>query len=183
MNCGYANRIGRRGGSAPWPPSPPPTEDAGGRGGAGPQFQQPTKAEFDTAVEPLRAKVKGKIVLMGKAAVVPVNFNPPPLRRGEGDGRGGRGGRGPGRGTPNPDRMTAAQMNEARSALSKIEPTIEYCLKVEISVAWLSLRNVAASEAYRQAPSIRECQVLLNRHQTFRIARYHMRSPSRTHCG
>src|SRR6202044_1197686 len=39
-----------------------------------------------------------------------------PLRRGEGDGRGGRGGRGagaPGRGAPDPNCMTAAQVTEA----------------------------------------------------------------------
>ncbi|HLK66506.1 MAG TPA: M20/M25/M40 family metallo-hydrolase [Bryobacteraceae bacterium] len=94
------------------PPAPPPAEGAPARAGAGPQFLQPTKAEFDAALEPLRSKVKGKIVLAGKAAVVPVNFNPPPLRRGEGD-RGGRGGRGPARGgTPDPNRMTAAQVTE-----------------------------------------------------------------------
>ena len=96
------------------PPAPPPAEGAPGRAGAGPQFLQPTKAEFDAGVAGLQAKVKGKMVLVGKAAVVPVNFNPPPLRRGEGDARGGRGGRGgPPRGTPDPDRMTAAQVTEA----------------------------------------------------------------------
>ena len=96
------------------PPAPPPAEGAPARGGAGPQFLQPTKAEFDAGIAGLGAKVKGKIVLVGKAAVVPVNFTPTPLRRGEGDARGGfnRGGRGavP---TPDPNRMTAAQVAEA----------------------------------------------------------------------
>ncbi len=46
---------------------------------------------------------------------MPVNFNPPALRRGEGDafgGRGGRGGRGGTPPTPDPNRMTAAQVAE-----------------------------------------------------------------------
>jgi len=97
------------------PPAPPPAEGAPARGGAGPQFLQPTRAEFDAGIAGLGAKVKGKIVLAGKAAVVPVNFTPAPLRRGEGDARGGFGGRG-GRGaapTPDPNRMTAAQVAEA----------------------------------------------------------------------
>jgi hypothetical protein len=101
------------------PPAPPPAEgEAGaGRGAApaGPRFLQPTQAEFDAGIAPLREKVKGKIVLAGKATVVPVNFNPPALRRGEGDaGFGGRGGRG-GRGTPpapDPSRLTAQQVTE-----------------------------------------------------------------------
>ncbi len=90
------------------------TDAAAGRGPAAPRFEQPTRAEFDAGVAALKGKVKGKVVLVGKAAVVPVNFNPPALRRGEGDGRGGFG-RG-GRGTPpvpDPNRMTAAQVNEA----------------------------------------------------------------------
>ncbi len=99
----------------PHGPPAPPNEAAAGRGPAGPRFEQPTKVEFDAGVAALRAKVKGKIVLVGKAAVVPVNFNPPALRRGEGDGgRGGRGGRGGAPpATPDPSRMTGAQVAEA----------------------------------------------------------------------
>src|SRR5215472_4723538 len=78
---------------------------------AAPRFEQPTRAEFDAGIAEMRSKVKGKIVLAGKAAVVPVNFNPPPLRRGEG-GFGGRGGRGTPP-APDPNRMTAAQVTEA----------------------------------------------------------------------
>ena len=74
----------------PHGPPAPPAQDAGGRGGpAAPRFEQPTRAEFDAGIAEIRSKVKGKVVLVGKAAVVPVNFNPPALRRGEGDGRGG----------------------------------------------------------------------------------------------
>jgi carboxypeptidase Q len=98
----------------PHGPEMPVGENAGRGGAPGPRFQQPTKAEFDAGVAALKAKVKGKIVLVGKAAVVPVNFNPPALRRGEGGagfaGRGGRGGTPP---TPDSNRMTAAQVTEA----------------------------------------------------------------------
>jgi carboxypeptidase Q len=97
------------------PHGPParPAQDAGGRGGpAAPRSEQPTRAEFDAGIAELRSKVKGKIVLVGKAAVAPVNFNPPPLRRGEGGGFGGCGGRGTPP-APDPNRMTAAQVPEA----------------------------------------------------------------------
>jgi hypothetical protein len=79
--------------------------------GPGPRFLQPTQAEFDAGVAELHGKLKGKMVMAGKAAVVPVNFEPQPLRR-EGNGRGGRGGRGAPP-VPDPARMTAAQVAEA----------------------------------------------------------------------
>ncbi len=109
-------------------PEIPRNADAGGgRGGrgapAGPQFEQPTQAELTAWMDANKAAVKGKIVLVGKAALVPVNFDPPPLRRedeqvrqsydpnnpnaGRGFGRGGAG-----RGTPDPSRLTAAQVAE-----------------------------------------------------------------------
>ncbi len=97
------------------PHGPPAPVDANaGRGAAAPTFLAPTREEFDAAIAALKANanVKGKIVLAGKAAVVPVNFNPAPLRRGEGGGFGGRGGRG-GRAPADPNRMTAAQVDEA----------------------------------------------------------------------
>ena len=94
----------------------------GGRGApAGPQYEQPTQAELTAWMEANKAAVKGKIVMVGKAAVIPVNFEPAPLRRddeqvrqsydpnnpnaGRGFGRGGRG-------TPDPNRLTAAQVAE-----------------------------------------------------------------------
>jgi carboxypeptidase Q len=92
----------------------------GGRGG--PQYRQPTQAELTAWMEANKAKVKGKVVLVGKAAVIPVNFEPAALRRDDESVRksydpanpdGGRGGRGRGgRGTPDPDRPTAAQVAE-----------------------------------------------------------------------
>jgi hypothetical protein len=93
-------------------PHGPPNENAAAGRGPGPQFLPPTQVEFDAGIAPLRGKVKGKIVMVGKAAVVPVNFEPPPLRRGDGPGRGGRGGRGAPP-TPDPSRMTAIQVAEA----------------------------------------------------------------------
>ena len=68
------------------------------------------------------SKVKGKIVLVGKAAVVPVNFSPAAMRRDDkqikeqfdpNNPNAGRGGFGPGRGAPaaEPGKLTAAQVN------------------------------------------------------------------------
>jgi hypothetical protein len=73
-------------------------------------------------LEANQAKVKGKIVLVGKAATIPVDFTPPAKRRDDaqiraqfdpnnpnaGAGRGGRG-QPP---APDPSRLTAAQVNE-----------------------------------------------------------------------
>jgi carboxypeptidase Q len=99
-----------------------------GLGGRGPQRMGPTKSEFDAWVAETRGKVLGKIVLVGKQTVVPVNFNPPAKRRPEDQvraqydpnnpnaGRGGRGGFGGGRGgrgETDPNRMTAIQVGEA----------------------------------------------------------------------
>src|SRR3984893_11735509 len=55
----------------------------GGRGGRGPVRLGPTKEEMDQWVAANQSKFRGKIVLMGKAAVIPVNFNPPQKRRPE----------------------------------------------------------------------------------------------------
>ena len=91
----------------------PPRKTRADAADRGPRFEQPTRAEFDAGIARDPAKVKGKIVLVGKAAVVPVNFNPPPLRRGEGGGRGGREAGAAHPPTPDPNRMTAAQVTEA----------------------------------------------------------------------
>src|SRR5690242_4395203 len=56
-------------------PEIPQSEAAAGRGGrGGPQYQQPTQAELTAWMAENKAKVKGKIVLVNKAAVIPVNF-------------------------------------------------------------------------------------------------------------
>src|SRR5206468_8443372 len=67
-------------------------------------------------------KIRGKIVLVGKAAVIPVNVNPPAKRRPDDQvrqqfdpnnpnaGPGGRGGRGPA--APDPNRLSANAVTE-----------------------------------------------------------------------
>jgi hypothetical protein len=75
-------------------------------------------------------KVRGKIVLVGKAAVIPVNFDPPAKRRSDEQvraqydpnnpdgGRGGRGGGGGrGRGETDPNRLTPVQAAEQTDAM------------------------------------------------------------------
>ena len=122
------------------PPPPPAAESTdaanaggrgrGGRGGAA--RLGPTKAEMEEWVKTNQSKVKGKVVLMGKAAVIPVNFELPAKRRDDeqvkaqydpnnpnaGRGRGGFGGGG-GRGsaTPDPNRLTPAQVAEQIDAM------------------------------------------------------------------
>src|SRR5579863_297257 len=57
-------------------PEIPPSADTGGRGGrgpAGPQYQQPTQAELTQWMDANKDKVRNKMVLVGKAAVIPVN--------------------------------------------------------------------------------------------------------------
>jgi hypothetical protein len=120
------------------PPRPPAAENtdtaAAGRGGpggfpgrGGPARLGPTKAEMDEWVKANQSKVSGKVVLAGKAAVIPVNFNPPAKRRDDemvkaqfapnstGGGRGGFGGRGGD--TPDPNRLTPAQVAEQIDAM------------------------------------------------------------------
>jgi carboxypeptidase Q len=114
----------------PQGPIPAPTENAdgapagrGGRGG-GPTRLGPTKEEMTQWLDANKEKVRGKIVMLGKAAVIPVDFDPPAKRRPDDQirqqfdpnnpnaGRGGRGGRGT-PATPDPNRLTTAQVTEA----------------------------------------------------------------------
>ena len=108
----------------PGPPQGPlPAETAegggrGGRGGRGPQRLGPTKEEMDQWVAANQEKFRGKMVMVGKAAVIPVNLEPAPKRipdetvkaqyEAGGRGRGGFGGRGP----QDPKRLTTAQVEE-----------------------------------------------------------------------
>ena len=48
--------------------------------GGGPQFLGPTQAQMDQWIATDKNYVHGKIVLIGKAAVIPVDFNPPQKR-------------------------------------------------------------------------------------------------------
>jgi carboxypeptidase Q len=121
------------------PPAPAAEEGAGGRGGRGggrggaPARLGPTKDEFEQWLAATKNKVRGKIVMVGKAAVIPVSFDTPAKRRSDeqvktqydgsnaGGGRGGRGGGGGrnGRGgsTPDPNRVTAMQQAEQIDAM------------------------------------------------------------------
>jgi hypothetical protein len=94
----------------------------GGRGGRGPQYLPPTKVEFAQWLAANKDKVRGKMVLMGKAAVIPVDFDEPQKRtpddrvkaqydpeHPERGGRGGFGG-GRGRGPTDPARMDTREM-------------------------------------------------------------------------
>src|ERR1017187_3310561 len=132
----------------PRPPAPEGTDAtaAAGRGGLGgfpgPRGYPggsarlgPTKAEMDEWVKANQSKVSGKVVLVGKAAVIPVNFDPPAKRRDDeqvkaqydpnnpnaGRGRGGFGGgvpSGSGRGGPtDPNRLTPVQVVEQIDAM------------------------------------------------------------------
>lgn len=111
------------------PPQGPPAPVAegngrgGGRGG-GPARLGPTKDEMEQWVAATKDKVRGKIVMVGKAAVIPVVFEPPAKRRPDDQVRAqydpnnpnagrGRGGFGGGRGGPtDPNRLTAVQVGE-----------------------------------------------------------------------
>jgi carboxypeptidase Q len=114
----------------PQGPMPPPAADgapAPGGGRGGPQRLGPTKDEMEKWIADNKEKVRGKVVLVGKAAVIPVNFEPPAKRRtdadvkaqyeGGGRGRGGRGGFGRGGATPDPNRLTAVQVAEKIDAM------------------------------------------------------------------
>src|SRR5208283_3971994 len=76
----------------------------GGRGGrGGPQYKGPTKEQLAAWLDANKARIKGKMVMFSKAAVIPVNFNPTATRSNDdqvrasydpdspGRGRGGRG--------------------------------------------------------------------------------------------
>lgn len=115
----------------PQGPLAPVAADAGGRGrggrGGAPARLGPTKDDMAQWLAANKDKIRGKIVLVGKAAVIPVNFDPPSKRRSDeqmkaqydpnnpngGRGRGARGGRGP----EDPNRLTAAQEAEEIDAM------------------------------------------------------------------
>jgi carboxypeptidase Q len=108
------------------PPGPLPAEPAGANPGArafGPPVRLgPLKTELDQWIAENQSKVSGKIVLIGKAAVIPVNLTPPAKRRPDDQvkaqfdpehpsGNGGFGNRG----TPPPADPTRYTPNEANA--------------------------------------------------------------------
>ena len=118
------------------PGIPPPTDAAGagsgggfggGRAGrSGPQYQQPTQEQLGAWMAFNRDKVRGRAVMIGRAAVIPVSFTSQEKRMPDdrvaamydpnnpsgGRGRGNFGGRG-GRGEREPGRMTTQQVADA----------------------------------------------------------------------
>ena len=56
------------------PTTPAPTENNPNA------VQQPTQAELTAYFDSIKSQIKGKMVLIGKPAVIPVNINPPPKR-------------------------------------------------------------------------------------------------------
>ena len=108
----------------PMPAAAPDAANAGGRGGGrgGPQRLGPLKEDMQKWIEANKGRVRGKIVLIGKAAVVPVNFDAPVKRQPDdvvkrqfdpanpNGGRGGRGGFTPP--AEDPTRYTAVQVTE-----------------------------------------------------------------------
>jgi hypothetical protein len=86
---------------------------------------RPDAAQLSSFLEGEKANVKGRIVLVGKHTLVPVNFTPPAKRRTDEEVRaqydpdnpnGGRGGRGGGRGDQPAPPMTARQIDEVVDA-------------------------------------------------------------------
>jgi len=117
------------------PPAPANADAAagvgrGGRGGAPPRLG-PMKDEMAQWIAANQSKVRGKMVLVGKAAVIPVSFEAAQKRRPDDQvaaqydpnnpngGRGGRGfGGGAGRGgNQDPNRLTPIQVGEQLDAM------------------------------------------------------------------
>jgi carboxypeptidase Q len=100
------------------PPMPPSTAVA--------PVPQPTREELDAYFTTIKDKIRGRIVLVGKAVQVPENFNPAPLRRTDDEwkaqfdpnnpnaGRGQFGGSGRGAANPlPPGHMTTQEVGRA----------------------------------------------------------------------
>jgi carboxypeptidase Q len=82
---------------------------------------QPTEVELAAYLDTVKGEVKGRMVLLGKPRLVPVNITPPAKRRTDESVRqqydpsqpeGQRGGRGGGRGNPGPTREGALSAND-----------------------------------------------------------------------
>jgi carboxypeptidase Q len=113
------------------PPAPPPPAGQSAFAALGPRgvpaLLGPTKAEFSAWREATQSRVRGRIVLIGRAAVIPVDFEPPAKRRPDdamksmfdpsnpnaGRGLGGRGAPG----DSDPNRLTPNQVAEQIDAM------------------------------------------------------------------
>ena len=88
--------------------------------------KSPTKEELDAWLAANRSKIAGKMVLVGKAAVIPVNFNPPKKRLDDAEAQARFDPNNPQAGqfrgpraappTPEPGKLTNNQVNEALDA-------------------------------------------------------------------
>ena len=114
----------------PQGPPVPANEAAGGRGGrgglggrGGPQFLPPTRAELSAWLDANKDKIRGKVVMLSKAAVIPMNFEPEARRLPDDQVRaqydpnnpngGRRGGFGAGgRGNTDPSRVTTTELRD-----------------------------------------------------------------------
>jgi hypothetical protein len=109
------------------PEGPPAPDTGGGRGGRGgfpggaPARLNPTKDELNQWLDANKDKIRGKIVMIGKAAVIPVSFTPLAQRRPDDEIRqqfdpnnpnAGRGFGGRGNTPQDPNRPTTVQMDE-----------------------------------------------------------------------
>jgi len=109
----------------PFPPPDPNAAAGRGPGRGAPQRLGPLKTEFDHWLEANKGVVRGKIVFVGKATEVPVNFDPPAKRQSDdavkraydpANPNGGRGGRGPAP-SQDPSRYSANEVNERIDAM------------------------------------------------------------------
>jgi carboxypeptidase Q len=114
----------------PLPPAPPAAAAGPFPGRGAPVRLGPMKEEMSQWIAANQDKVRGKIVLVGKAAVIPVNFDPPAKRRPDDQlkaqydpanpnpGRGGRAGGAPNANAkPDPARLTLIQAAEQLDAM------------------------------------------------------------------
>jgi carboxypeptidase Q len=112
-----------RGVEIPQPENAPGGGRGGRGGGRGPQYKGPTKDQLAAWLDSNKGKIKGKMVMLAMAAVIPVNFDPVATRGNDeqlkanydpnNPGRGGRGnfGRGAPR-TPDPDELSNNQVRD-----------------------------------------------------------------------
>jgi carboxypeptidase Q len=122
----------------PQGPEMPQNPNAGGFGGGGggrgrggaPQHYGPTQEQMDQWIAANKDKIRGKIVMVGKATLVPVDLETPQSKRRADDqvkaqydpnnpdgGRGGRGGGGRGNNPPDPKYLSNNKVEEQVDAM------------------------------------------------------------------
>jgi carboxypeptidase Q len=144
------------------PPPSAPEGARGGRAGRGPSRLPPTREQMSQWLDANQDKVRGKIVMIGKAAVVPVSFNPLATRRADDQiraqydpdnpnaGRGGFGGFGNPQ-PPDPNRVTLAQIDETVGAWLLANGAVA---RMEDSGMEHGIIRVAQHRAYNPAKTV-----------------------------